>query len=286
VNRPLEGRRVLLTGATGAIGRVLAATFATQGAALVLVARDGAALREMASGLPGPAHEQLAMDVRDEASWTRHGPRIAPAGELHGVVVAAAQLAPIGRPGSWEVERFRATLDVNVTGALLAVLAGLDALVATRGSVVTFSGGGATAPLPGYDAYAASKAALVRLTENLATELADLGVRANAIAPGFIASRMHEETLAAGPAAVGPDYYERTARLVQGDGGDPPELAAELAAFLVSDASLGITGKLISARWDPWRERAFQERLRHQPHLATLRRIDDQFFTAMAHEEP
>jgi 3-oxoacyl-[acyl-carrier protein] reductase len=56
--------------------------------------------------------------------------------------------------------------------------------------------------------------------------------------------------------------------------------AAELTAFLLSDRAAGITGKLISAIWDPWREDGFQDRLRRERDLATLRRIDDQFFCA------
>ena len=203
---------------------------------------------------------------------------IAPAGVLHGVVTAAAQLAPIGRLGSWDISTFRATVDVNLTGTLLAIAACLPALKATRGSVVTFSGGGATGPFPRYDAYAASKAAVVRLTENLAVDLAADGVRANAVAPGFITTEMHAETLAAGPERAGEDYFRRTRQAVQAGAGDPLALAVGLVAFLLSDASSGITGKLISAQWDPWSDPVFQRRLQTERDLATLRRIDDQHF--------
>ena len=70
---------------------------------------------------------------------------------------------------------------------------------------MTFSGGGGTSPLPRYDAYAASKAAVVRLTENLA---ADGEIEINAVAPGFVATRMHDGTLQAGPKAAGQRYYD------------------------------------------------------------------------------
>jgi 3-oxoacyl-[acyl-carrier protein] reductase len=148
------------------------------------------------------------------------------------------------------------------------------ALRATDGPIVAFSGGGATGPLSRYDAYAASKAATARLVENLAGD----GLRINAVAPGFVATRMHEATLAAGPEDAGAEYYARTQRDLE-SGGTPPEVAADLVAFLLSDAARGIAGRLISAPWDPWREPAFQERLRRERDLATLRRIDDQFFT-------
>jgi 3-oxoacyl-[acyl-carrier protein] reductase len=276
----LAGRRVLVTGASRGIGRVVAFTLAAHGAHLALAARDRGALERVASELTGGPHDVVALDVTDEAAWMRARQRIVPDGVLHGVVAAAGVLAPVGPPGSWDVGRFRATLDVNVTGTLLAILVALDALRAAAGSVVTFSGGGATSPLPGYDAYAASKAAVVRLTENLAVELADSGVRVNSVAPGLVATAMHDATLTAGPGAVGTDYYERTRRALHDGEADPPELAAELVTFLLSDASAGITGKLLSARWDPWRDGGFQSRLRTDTALATLRRIDDQFFTA------
>ena len=117
-----------------------------------------------------------------------------------------------------------------------------------------FSGGGATGPFPRYDAYAASKAAVVRLAENLAAELVSDRVRVNAVAPGFVVTDMHQTTLAAGAEQVGGAYFDRTARAVASGEGDSPELAASLVSFLMSDDSSGISGKLLSARWDPWND--------------------------------
>jgi 3-oxoacyl-[acyl-carrier protein] reductase len=131
--------------------------------------------------------------------------------------------------------------------------------------------------LPRYDAYAGSKAAIVRLTENIA---AGGQVEVNAVAPGFVATQMHEGTLTAGAEAAGDGYFERT-REQLASGGVPRELAAELVCFLLSSEAHGITGRLISAQWDPWRKPEFQARLRSDPDLARLRRIDDHFFTSM-----
>ena len=273
-----RGSTILLTGAGRGIGRVVAGTLARSGASLALVARTAADLTDLSAVLPGEGHTIHPLDVADERAWKAAAAAIAPEGVVHGVVTAAAVIGPIGAPGDWEVAAFRTTLDVNVTGTLLAVLTCLEPLRRGRGSVVTFSGGGATGPLSGYDAYATSKAATVRLTENLSRELAPDGIRVNAVAPGFVRTAMHEATLAAGPAAVGDDYFERTRALLESGGGDPPELAADLCRFLLSDEAEGITGKLISARWDPWREPSFQEALRADADLATIRRIDEQFY--------
>ncbi len=101
----------------------------------------------------------------------------------------------------------------------------------------------------------------MRLTENVATEG---GVEINSVAPGFVITRMHDETLQAGPDAAGAGYHERT-KAQMAEGGFPAAEAAELVCFLLSEAARGITGRLISAQWDPWREPDFRERLRSNP---------------------
>jgi 3-oxoacyl-[acyl-carrier protein] reductase len=153
----------------------------------------------------------------------------------------------------------------------------LPALRATGdGAIVTFSGGGATAPLPRVHAYAASKAGIVRLTENLAAELAEDGITINAIGPGFVATSIHDVVLAAGPERAGP-LLPRTERQLA-EGGVPTQASAELAVFLLSGDARAISGKLISAEWDDWRDAEFRARLAADPDLATLRRIDDQLY--------
>ena len=123
------------------------------------------------------------------------------------------------------------------------------------GKIVNLSGGGATAPLPRISAYAAGKAAVVRLTETLAHELADARVDVNAIAPGPLNTRLLQEVLAAGPERVGKDFYERSLKQ-KADGGAPLEKGAALAVYLASAQSDGISGRLFSALWDDWQRLA------------------------------
>lgn len=246
------------------IGLAVAQALASLGMELVLVARGADRLQLAMETLEGTGHSWHALDVSDESAWD--GVEL---DELHGLVCAAAVLGPIGTVGDYAPGDFRRTLEINVVGTLLAVDHCLPALRAGGGSIVTFGGGGATAPLPRFDAYAASKAAVARLSENLAMALAPLAV--NCVAPGFVATRLHEATLAAGPEAVGASYYERTEREVA-RGGFPATEAAELTCFLLS--GVPFTGKLVSAQWDPWREAAFQRRLVEDPDFTTVRRID------------
>jgi NAD(P)-dependent dehydrogenase (short-subunit alcohol dehydrogenase family) len=278
----LSRRRVLITGGSKGIGRAAAGALAERGWSVALLARDQAELERARAALPGEGHECFAMDVADEEAWGRLAPHL---GDLQGLVCAAAVLDPVGPIGSYRIADFRRTLDVNVVGTLLAIDACLPALRASRGAVVTFSGGGGTAPLPRFDAYAASKAAVVRLTENLAIELAEAGVRVNCIAPGFVATGIHESTLEAGPELAGAGYFGRTQVELEA-GGVPASEAAELTCMLLEgDPDAPFTGKLISAQWDGWREADFRTRLTDEPELATLRRIDDVLVTSKSRQE-
>ena len=269
----LAGRVVLVTGASGGIGAATARRLARDGASIVAVGRRREPLDHLVADLSGNDHTALDFDVAETAAWRQRAETL---DAVTDVVCAAAILSPVGEVGTYSPDDFARTLNVNLVGSLCAVHYCLGGLRAASGAVVFFSGGGATGPLPRYDAYAASKAAVVRLAENLAAGLAPQ-VRVNAVAPGFVATAMHEATLQAGPERAGPEYHRRTVEDLAG-GGVPADLSAELVAMLLSESGRGITGKLISAQWDPWREPDFVERLRGEPHLATLRRIDDVFF--------
>jgi len=270
-----------VTGGSKGIGRAVAGALAERGWRLTLIARGKEKLELACAELSGDGHECFALDVADEQSWRQLGAQL---DEVDGLVCAAALLAPVGPIGSYGAGEFRRTMDVNVLGTLLGIDACLPALRARGGAVVTFGGGGATAPLPRFDAYAASKAAVVRLTENIAAELKPDGVRVNCIAPGFVATEIHHATLAAGPELAGEDYFGRTRQQLE-RGGVPPSEAAELACLLLEgDPEAPFTGRLISAQWDPWRDPDFRRKLAEEPDLATLRRIDDVFFSAIGQQ--
>lgn len=265
-----DPRRVLVTGASRGIGRVVAGRLARDGYAVTACARDHRRLAESVAALPGQGHRSLAPDVCDDAAWGRAAAGLE---DVTGVVCAAGVIGPIG---DIDAASFVHALKVNVAGTLLTVQACAPALRACDGAAVVLSGGGATGPFARFDAYAASKAAVVRLAENLAAG----GLRINAVAPGFIVTDMQSEVLDAGPERVGQAYYDRVRAALDEGSGDDPERAAALVALLLSDEARGISGRLLSAPWDPWEDEAFRDRLRAEPDLGTLRRIDDQFFSA------
>lgn len=274
MTQDLNGRLVLVTGGSLGIGLEVSRELARGGARVAIAARNRGAIDAAVQNLSGSGHVALELDVSEQSAWSTAMRAIDEAGELHGLVTAAGVLGPIGVLEQVEPAEVTRVISINLLGTMLALHHALPRLRATGGRAVTFSGGGATSPLPRYDAYAASKAAVVRVTENVA---AAGEVQVNCVAPGFVATRIHEATLQAGPGAAGRDYYERTETELA-RGGIPASDAAELVSFLLSGQAKGISGRLISAQWDPWREPAFQERLRSDPDLATLRRIDTQKF--------
>ena len=120
--------------------------------------------------------------------------------------------------------------------------------------------------------YAASKAAVVRFTESLAHELKPHGIDVNAIAPGALDTRLLDQVLTAGPETVGTEFYERMIK-VKRQGGTPLSVGAELVVYLASDASSGITGRLISAAWDKWSTLHERAQELDATDIYTLRRI-------------
>jgi NAD(P)-dependent dehydrogenase (short-subunit alcohol dehydrogenase family) len=122
-----------------------------------------------------------------------------------------------------------------------------------QGKIILLGGGGATTPLPNFSSYAASKAGLARLADTLAEELKAFNVQVNVIAPGLVDTQLQDAVLQAGDRAGGLYGKIKNARET-GAGTVPPELAAELAVFLASEDSGTLTGKLIAAPYDPWRE--------------------------------
>src|SRR5208282_1491936 len=170
-----------------------------------------------------------------------------------------------------------AAIETNLMGTVFSIRAVLPRMLERRkGVIVNFSGGGAVQPLPRFSAYGASKAAVVRLTETLAEEVAESGVRINAIAPGAVNSRLLDQVLAAGERA-GVSFYAKALEQ-KAQGGTPPERAAELALFLASAEGKEVSGRLISAVWDDWKSLPGRAGELRSSALFTLRRIDGRQF--------
>jgi NAD(P)-dependent dehydrogenase (short-subunit alcohol dehydrogenase family) len=266
----LAGRNCIITGASRGLGARVAAAFWEAGASLFLVARSTSTLQEVVGRLPGRAGQRVAIlpiDLADAAAPERvAGEAERALGAPDVLVNNAAIQGPIGRTWELEASGWAETLSVNLLAPVRLCRHVVPAMAQRgAGKIIALSGGGATAPRANFAAYASSKAGLIRFCETLAEETRGLGIDVNCVAPGAMDTAMLAAIIDAGPSAAGQREIELALKAKEA-GGDTLERAASLCVFLASAASDGITGKLISAVWDPW------DQLR--THLQELRRSD------------
>jgi len=279
VTAELDGRAALITGASQGLGKAIAAAYLRAGASVAICARDPETLertRAELAPLAGPGRELLALAgdvaVPDDVKRVVDA-AISRLPHLDILVSNAGVYGPKGLVETNDWDEWVKAIEINLFGSVLLARAIVPQLKRLgRGKIVQLSGGGATAPMPRVSAYAASKAAVVRFAETLAVELAPHKIDVNCVAPGALNTQMLDEILAAGPDVVGEDQYRRLVKQKE-SGGASLDNAAALAVFLAAPASDGITGRLISAVWDPWRELAGHRDELAGSDIYTLRRI-------------
>ena len=279
MTRPLAGRSAIITGANQGLGLAIARAYVEAGAGVMLCAR-GAELLERARAevaalaAPGQIVAAQPADVSREADVTALvAAALARFGRIDVLVNNAGVYGPMGSIEDVDWTEWVRAMEININGSVLPCRALLPHFKAQRyGKIVQLSGGGATNPLPRITAYAASKAAIVRFAESLALDVKEFGIDVNAIAPGALNTRMMDQVIAAGPEAVGEAFHQRMRKLADA-GGTPLETGAALAVYLGSAASDGITGRIISAVWDPWADLASHREALDTSDIYTLRRI-------------
>jgi len=275
----LQGVRALVTGANQGFGEAVARRFVQDGAQVFLCARNGDrlaavghALRTLAAS-PDMVQWATADVSRQEDAAAVVAAATEAFGGLDTLVCNAGVYGPKGRIEDVDWQEWADAIAVNLGGAVLCCRAVLPQMRARGcGSIILLSGGGATKPMPFLSAYAASKAALVRFGETLAAEVADAGITVNAVAPGALNTRLLTEVLEAGAEKVGEAFYQQALQQ-QASGGTPLDTGASLCAFLASTESRGITGRLISAVWDPWASLPARAEQLRTSDIYTLRRI-------------
>jgi len=275
----LDGNSVLVTGGSRGLGRGIVKELGEQGANVLFCSRSEKHLLATSDELKAffrPPQRLVAQvcDISQEKEVAQLFKRLtAEFDTLHAVINNAGVQEPIGLFDQVDWLAWRRTIEVNLLGAALVCRHAIPLFKARNcGKIVNLSGGGAATPRAYFSAYAASKAAVVRLTDTLAEELHDFHIDVNAVAPGPLNTRLLDEVIAAGAEKAGLQNYEHALRQ-RADGGYPIDDAARLCVYLVSSASDGITGKLISAQWDPWSKLQQHRELLQSSDVYTLRRI-------------
>jgi NAD(P)-dependent dehydrogenase (short-subunit alcohol dehydrogenase family) len=234
----LDGRTIVVTGASQGIGRAIALACAREGAGVVVVARTEAKVRAVADEIHAQGQEALALpaDVTDEGQVAHMVERtLERYGRVDGLVNSAG-VAPLSPIVETSLETWQWTMAVNVTGTFLCCRAVWPPMARQGGgSILNISSGSGKRAHAEWSAYCASKWAVMGLTESLALEGYPLGIRVNALCPGPTATPMRHDNF--------PD--EDQGRLLAADE------VAEAALFFFSDAARYVRNAALDVRKQP-----------------------------------
>jgi len=231
-------RVVIITGGGTGIGAATARRLAAAGWQVVVAGRRPEPINAVAREVRGRA---LVADMSDEQQIEQVVGRVVDEyGRLDGLVLNAGVMLP-GRVGELSVEDWHTTLAINVTGPFILVRVALPVLLTNGGVVVAVGSIGSVVSGPASAAYGASKAALIRLVRSIAVDYGPLGVRANAVNPGWIRSEMADAEMDTLGRAHGIDreaaYSLVTEHVPARRPADTNEAAAAIAWLMSSDAS-------------------------------------------------
>lgn len=243
----------VVTGVSGAIGVAIARRLHAEGAHLAMTYRavkPQKLFEEFSQGLRRTA--SYGLDVTDYVQVETVIQQIRTDFKGIDVLVNCTGIqGPIGPLETLDVQEWGRTVETNLLGSVYLARAVVPGMKERgRGKIILFSGGGAAYGRPYFTAYSSSKAAVVRFAESLALELEGTNIQVNSVAPGPVRSRMWDEMRTAGRA--GGQKLEEELKRMEETGGVSADRAANLVAYLASDRSNRLTGRLLSAVWDDW----------------------------------
>jgi len=238
----LSGRTAIVTGAGSGMGRATAERFAREGASVVLFGHGGKALDEAARETGGVAVHGSVTDNADVARAIE-----ACAGKLD-IVVNGAGIIVLDTPETVSDEQWERVLSVNLTGAMKMCRAAVPLLKVRGGAIVNIASVGAFNGSPVNAAYSASKAALVSYTRTLAYAHGADGIRANAVAPGWVRTPMSEWEMQVAARENGTtpeaEFAALTDRIALRRVAEPSEVAS-CCLFLASEEASFVTAAVL-----------------------------------------
>jgi NAD(P)-dependent dehydrogenase (short-subunit alcohol dehydrogenase family) len=251
--RELAGMTAIITGGGYGIGKQIALAYAKLGANLALAARSPGPLEESGAEVEKSGARAIAIqtDVSNEADCARMAEQtLAAFGRIDILVNNAGIAGPTRLATEITLGEWQQVLDINLTGAWLAARAVLPVMERQRsGQIVNISSAAGRRGYPLRSPYAASKWAMIGLTQTLASEWGDKGIRVNCICPGAVEGPRIERVIRSRAEAMGLPYEQVKAGFVAGAAMRrmvTEEEVARVALFLVSDLAAGITGQTIN----------------------------------------
>jgi len=264
-----------ISGATGFIGRLLSFHYAELGCNLILIGRNYQKLVELQNELM--AISDISIIIVKSEFETNFINGISEdltiyAENIYFFVNTIGSQKPIGPFLENSDEDWTKNIYVNlIVPAILSKFFAKLFKVNGGGAIIVFGGGGASSPRPNFSSYATAKAGLARFVETFANELNETGVTINMIAPGIMPSEMMDQIINNPKSAGTLEVFKAKSALTNTNW--LPTKVIELCDFLTQNFELEISGKLISAEWDNWRELTGHIAELNGSDLYTLRRI-------------
>jgi NAD(P)-dependent dehydrogenase (short-subunit alcohol dehydrogenase family) len=240
----LEGKTALVTGAGTGIGFAVAERFAREGARVIIADRDADAAAGAAASI-GDTARPAVMDISDEAAVEAAFAELTDAGWAPDVVVANAGVQLFGQDAQaadLDLEVWRRTIDINLTGTFLTVKHAVRSMLARGGGSIILTGSptGLNGEGSDFTAYSASKAGIHGLARTVAAAYADRGIRVNTVVPAYTETSL-VTTITSDPDA----RAAIIGRIPLGRAGAPDDVSG-IMVFLASDDGAFATGALFA----------------------------------------
>jgi NAD(P)-dependent dehydrogenase (short-subunit alcohol dehydrogenase family) len=268
---------LLLTGGSGGLGLEIAKRLLLDGHIVCTMARSKINRQLLEDKIPSSILDANFLytqgDVRSSADiekfFTLSNSTFS---KIDGVIHCAGVLGELGRFEELDLGKWADTVNINLFGTVNVLQASVKYFRNQRfGNFVALSGGGATSPMPRHTAYAASKVAVVRLVESVAVDNKDGDYTFNLVAPGIMATQMLDQILQSDREMVGLEYFTKMLEFKNSGKNGIPD-AVDLICHLALGKAPKITGRLLSAVWDQWREISVDPEVPNHPDWFTLKR--------------
>lgn len=238
----MNGKTVLITGASRGIGAAAARVFAEAGANVALIARSTADIADLAQEIGAraiaiPCDVSKYVEVSAAVATT-----IAAFGQLDVLINNAGVVDPIGHLQDTDPEKWGRAIDINLKGVMYGLHAAIPAMIAQGGgTIINISSGAAHGPVEGWSAYCSSKAGVYMLTRAADLEARDKGMRIMGLSPGTVATQMQREIKASGINPI--SQLDWSVHI-------PPEWPARTLLWMCSAEADAYLGEDISLRED------------------------------------
>ena len=279
LNYNFNNKVVLITGSSQGLGFEIAKRYLMLGANLIICSRNYKKVKKAHKALDSIKKKNqkiisFSMDVSNNKSvYKLIKSTLKKFKKIDILINNAGVLGPKGNIENINWEKWVKTIEINLLGSVLLCKNIIPHFKKrNKGKIIQISGGGATSPFPMFSSYATSKVAIVRFIENLSEENNKYNIDINAVSPGIMNTNMLDQILKTKKILIGSKTYKKFLLAKKKDENNINK-ACELILFLGSNHSDGLSGKLISSKWDNWKNWINRKKFLKKSDVYTIRRI-------------